>query len=79
MPRIPPFVFGSPLTVEEFAQVRARIVPDWQRRCKKVPPGEFLQAVHNAMPHRLAFEVDRLRGLAFEAGEAGFIFAVVPN
>lgn len=77
MPLATAYIHGQPLTSEEFAQARERILPDWRRRFKCMPPAVMLDALHASTPHRLEHEVNRMRGLAFDSGESGFWHSVI--
>jgi hypothetical protein len=68
-----PYVFGDVVTPAEVKQIRARLLPEYKSaRLKKLGATAFVQAIHEVIPQRLEHEVNRLRGLAFDSGEAGF-------
>lgn len=77
MPSATFYACGDSMTPEEFAQARDRILPDWRRRFKRMPPPAMLAGLMNTVPHRLEHEVNRARGLAFDSGENGFSHTVI--
>jgi hypothetical protein len=72
MPKPKPFKYGDPLTEQEAVALRKRLIAG-----RRVPLTKFLAALHSYLPQRLEFEVDRLRGLAFDIGEGGFSYTRV--
>lgn len=59
---------------DDFRTIRARMLPHLQRKGKQRPKADVLEFLAHLWPLRLEFEMLRLKGLAFDAGEAGFTY-----
>ncbi len=64
-----PYSYPEAVTAQEFVAVASVFLG--ARRIMQ-PPALMMRMWHNALPLRLEFEVNRLRGFAFDSGEAGF-------
>lgn len=72
-----PYAFGDSVSVEELDALLAVFVSDVRKRRKlRRTPGKFLSAAHAMLPNRVEHEVNRCRGIAFDAGEHGFSYSV---
>lgn len=69
--RPPCYVYGSPITAQEVAAIKARFFPGKQIIA---PAAAMLAGIHARFPMRLEHEVNRLRGWAFDAGDEGFSY-----
>lgn len=74
MERAEPYIYGGPIAVDEHRAVRERLAP---KASKQRAAAEVWATLHNAIPNRLAHEVNRLRGFAFDSGECGFSHEVL--
>lgn len=70
-PRPPLYAFGDPLSPEEADAVIKKLVPKKKFR-KKRTPAVIIAALHQYVPNLFDHEVNRIRGYAFDSGEAGF-------
>lgn len=59
------------LSDEDFHIIRDRMLPHLSRRGKQRTKDTVLAFLAQLWPRRLEFELMRLRGLAFDAGECG--------
>lgn len=71
-----PWTYGDPVNPDEYKALCERLALAANvRRRRAIPnPARVLAALHALVPMRLEHEMNRLRGLAFDAGEAGFSF-----
>lgn len=68
------YTFGDPISDAEYQSLLQRFIPKGGKRRK---PAQVIYALNVMNPHRLAHEIDRMRGIAFDSGEAGFSHTVV--
>ena len=72
-----PYTYGDPVSSTELEHVLATFVPSARKRVKlRKTPDKFLAHVFGFLPLRLEHEVNRCRGLAYDAGEHGFSYSV---
>lgn len=69
MERPTPYIYGAALSEDECLAVRTRLAT---KASKQQPAAVVWKVLHDAIPNRLAHEVNRLRGIAFDSGECGF-------
>lgn len=73
-----PYTYGDPVTADELEALLTLFVPDAKKRVKlRRSPQKFLAATYNLMPNRMEHEVNRCRGVAFDAGEHGFSYSTM--
>ena len=71
------YVYGDTITKSEFMKVRRRLAPKAGKRLRRATQDKVVAAMHHLAPNRLEHEVNRLRGIAFDSGEAGFSHVVI--
>lgn len=68
-----PYAFGQPLTIQEVTAVLAALIaPKPLPRSSAQQQARMFTAICRSIPMRIEHEVNRLRGIAFDSGEAGF-------
>lgn len=73
-----PYAYGDSVLATELEHVLSLFVPNEKKRGKlRKSPDKFLAHCHALLPNRLEHEVNRCRGIAFDAGEHGFSYSTV--
>lgn len=74
MPKKRAYVYGEPLSAAERDNVINSIAP---KRRRGVSPDAAFRMLHGVLPNLIVHMVNKQRGIAFDAGEAGFSYTRV--